>query len=120
MLRPGVEGLSENITVRNVIGRFLEHSRVFYFANGGNDEVYIGSADWMARNLKYRIEVVAPVSDPSLQHYLKNVLLAAYLRDNVKARQLQPDGSYAKIELEPGEKPFDSQQFFMNHETALS
>ncbi len=120
MLRPGVDGLSENITVRNVIGRFLEHSRVFYFANGGNDEVYIGSADWMARNLKYRIEVVAPVSDPSLQHYLKNVLLAAYLRDNVKARQLQPDGSYTKIEMEPGEKPFDSQQFFMNHETALS
>jgi polyphosphate kinase len=120
MLRPGVEGLSENITVRNIIGRFLEHSRVFYFANGGDDEVYIGSADWMARNLKYRIEVVAPVSNPSLQHYLKNVLLAAYLRDNVKARELKADGSYVKIELEPGEKPFDSQRFFMNHETALS
>jgi polyphosphate kinase len=120
MLRPGVEGLSENITVRNVIGRFLEHSRVFYFANGGDDEVYLGSADWMSRNLKYRIEVVAPVSDPSLQHYLKNVLLAAYLRDNVKARELTPDGSYVKIPMKPGEKPFDSQQFFMNHETALS
>src|SRR5438046_10621427 len=66
-LRPGVAGLSENITVRNIVGRFLEHSRVFYFANGGEEEVYIGSADWMARNLKHRIEVVAPVSDPSLK-----------------------------------------------------
>ena len=120
MLRPGVPGLSENITVRNVIGRFLEHSRVFYFANGGNDEVYIGSADWMSRNLKYRIEVVAPVREPPLLHYLRDVLLAAYLRDNVKARELQPDGSYARIQREPGEKPFDSQQFFLNHETALS
>jgi polyphosphate kinase len=120
MLRPGVEGLSENITVRNVIGRFLEHSRVFYFANGGDEEVYLGSADWMARNLKHRIEVVAPVSNPKLQHYLKNVLLAAYLRDNVKARELTPEGSYVKVAMDPGEKPFDSQQFFMNHETALS
>ena len=120
MLRPGVPGLSDNITVRNVIGRFLEHSRVFYFANGGEDEVYIGSADWMSRNLKYRIEVVAPVSEPSLRHYLKDVMLAAYLKDNVKARQLQPNGSYARIERQPGEKPFDSQQFFINHETALA
>ncbi|HKO60018.1 MAG TPA: polyphosphate kinase 1 [Pyrinomonadaceae bacterium] len=120
MLRPGVPGLSENITVRNVIGRFLEHSRVFSFANGGDDEVYIGSADWMKRNLKYRIEVVTPVSDPSLRRYLKDVLLAAYLKDNVKARQLEPDGSYTRIERQPGEKPFDSQQFFINHETAFS
>jgi polyphosphate kinase len=120
MLRPGVEGLSENITVRNIIGRFLEHSRVFYFANGGEEEVYIGSADWMARNLKYRIEVVAPVTNPALQHYLKHVLLAAYLRDNVKARELNPDGSYVKVSMELGEKPFDSQRFFMNHETALA
>ena len=120
MLRPGVEGLSENINVRNVIGRFLEHSRVFHFANGGEEEVYIGSADWMSRNLKHRVEVVAPVTKPALKDYLKNVLLAAYLRDNVKARELKPDGSYAKVARQLGEKPFDSQQFFMNHETALS
>jgi polyphosphate kinase len=120
MLRPGVAGLSENITVRNIVGRFLEHSRVFYFANGGEDEVYIGSADWMARNLKHRIEVVAPVSDPSLKHYLKDVLLAAYLRDNVKARELQPDGTYRPVPLAAGEKRFDSQTFFVGHETALS
>ena len=119
-LRPGVPGLSENITVRSIIGRFLEHSRVFYFANGGDDEVYIGSADWMSRNLNYRIEVVAPVSDPSLKHYLKDVMLAAYLRDNTKARELQPDGSYAKVSRQPGERPFNSQEFFIAKETALS
>jgi polyphosphate kinase len=120
MLRPGVPGLSENITVRNIVGRFLEHSRVFHFANGGEEEVYIGSADWMSRNLKHRIEVVAPVAEASLKHYLKDVLLAAYLRDNVKARELQPDGTYAAVPRKPGEEPFDSQAFFVGHETALS
>jgi polyphosphate kinase len=120
MLRPGVPGLSENITVRSIVGRFLEHSRVFYFANGGDDEVYMGSADWMSRNLNYRIEVVAPVSDPQLKHYLKDVILAAYLRDNTKARELQPDGSYAKVPLEPDERPFNSQEFFIARETTLS
>jgi polyphosphate kinase len=120
MLRPGVEGLSENITVRNIIGRFLEHSRVFYFSNGGDDEVYIGSADWMSRNLKHRVEVVAPVSEPSLKHYLRDVLLAAYLKDNVKARELQPDGTYAKVTRNAGERPFNSHNFFISHETALS
>jgi polyphosphate kinase len=120
MLRPGVAGLSENITVRNIVGRFLEHSRVFYFANGGDAEVYIGSADWMARNLKHRIEVVAPVSDPALKHYLKDVLLAAYMRDNVKARELQADGTYTAVRRGADEKPFDSQAFFVGHETAIS
>jgi polyphosphate kinase len=120
MLRPGVPNLSENITVRSIIGRFLEHSRVFYFANGGDDEVYIGSADWMSRNLNYRIEVVAPVSDTSLKHYLRDVMLGAYLRDNTKARELQPDGSYTKVPMEPGERPFNSQEFFISRETALS
>jgi polyphosphate kinase len=115
MLRPGVPNLSDNITVRNIIGRFLEHSRVFYFANGGLEDVYIGSADWMSRNLKHRIEVVAPVSDPAMKHYLKNVLLAAYLRDNVKARELQPDGSYAPVS-HAGEKPFASQLSFIPEE----
>jgi polyphosphate kinase len=120
MLRPGVPGLSENISVRNIIGRFLEHSRVFYFANGGDEEVYIGSADWMSRNLKHRIEVVAPVSDPALKHYLKTVLLAAYLRDNVKARELQPDGSYQAVSRADDEKPFASQTFFMQQETSMA
>jgi polyphosphate kinase len=113
MLRPGVPGLSENIAVRNIVGRFLEHSRVFYFANGGDADVYIGSPDWMARNLKHRIEVVTPVTDPAMKTYLKNVLLAAYLRDNVRARELQTDGSYAKVQLAADEEPFDSQEFFI-------
>jgi polyphosphate kinase len=112
MLRPGVSGLSENIKVRSIVGRFLEHSRVFYFANGGDEELYIGSADWMSRNLKHRIEVVAPVSDPSSKAYLKDVLLHAYLRDNLRARELQPDGSYRALPL-GADGEFDSQAYFV-------
>ena len=112
MLRPGIPGLSENISVRGIVGRFLEHSRVFYFANGGDDDLYIGSADWMARNLKNRVEVVTPVTEPGAKQYLKEVLLDAYLRDNSKARQLHSDGSYTPI---PSESPqaFNSQTYFM-------
>ena len=119
MLRPGVPGLSENISVRNIIGRFLEHSRVFYFANGGEDDVYIGSADWMSRNLKHRIEVIVPVSDPALKHYLKSVVLGAYLRDNVKARVLQPDGLYVPV-ADAAEKPFISQTSFIDENNAAA
>jgi len=118
MLRPGVPGLSETITVRNVVGRFLEHSRVFYFANGGNEEIYLGSADWMSRNLKHRIEVVTPVSDPAAKTYLKVQLLSAYLRDNAKVRTLNSDGSYSPVERQPDEETFDSQQFFIGRGAA--
>ncbi len=120
MLRPGVEGLSENITVRNVVGRFLEHSRVYYFENGGEEEFYIGSADWMSRNLKHRVEVVVPVSELSAKEYLKNELIEAYLKDNVKARELQPDGSYVPVRIAPGDRPFDCQSYFIAHETTHS
>ena len=113
ILRPGVAGLSENIRIRSVVGRFLEHSRVFYFANGGDEELYIGSADWMSRNLKHRIEVVAPVTDPEAKQYLKDELLDAYLRDNSKARELQVDGSYARIPSNSGEA-FNSQAYFID------
>jgi len=112
MLRPGIPGLSENIRVRSVVGRFLEHSRVFWFSNGGDDEVFIGSADWMARNLKHRIEVVAPVTEPKLKRYLRDVLLDAYMADNTKARELQPDGSYAPISGRS--EPFNSQDYFID------
>jgi polyphosphate kinase len=111
MLRPGIPGLSENIRVRSIVGRFLEHSRVFWFANGGNEEVYIGSADWMTRNLKHRVEVVAPVSDPEAKRFLRDVLIDAYLTDNTKARELQPDGRYAPVVTRS--EPFDSQEYFM-------
>jgi polyphosphate kinase len=114
MLRPGVPGLSETIKVRNIVGRFLEHSRIFYFENGGESEVYIGSADWMHRNLSNRVEVVAPVLDAELRSYLRDIVLAAYLRDNVKARNLRPDGTYERVEIGPDETPFDVQKYFMN------
>ncbi len=111
-LRPGVPGLSETITVRSIVGRFLEHSRVFYFANGGVEEFYIGSADWMTRNLKHRIEVVTPVLDSDAMHYLREVLLDAYLRDNVKSRLLLPDGTYGPVPSNSA-FPFNSQEYFI-------
>jgi polyphosphate kinase len=112
MLRPGVKGLSETVHVRSIVGRFLEHSRIFCFENGGEDDVYIGSADWMTRNLDRRVEVVTPVLDSNLKRYLKDVVIAAYLRDNVKARLLNADGSYERIAIEPGEAAFNSQLHF--------
>ena len=112
MLRPGVAGVSENIRVRSVVGRFLEHSRVFYFENGGEPEVFIGSADWMARNLDRRVEVVTPVKSVELRKYLKDEILDAYLRDNVKARELQPDGSYARARVAENTEGFASQVYF--------
>lgn len=112
MIRPGEPGLSQTIHVRSIVGPFLEHSRIFYFANGGDEEVYIGSADWMARNLDRRVEVVTPVLEPQLKQFLKDTVLAAYLRDNVKARVMNSDGSYEPPAMAPGEEPFNSQLFF--------
>ena len=117
-LRPGVKGLSSNIQVRSVVGRFLEHSRVMYFANGGEPEhaeVYIGSADWMLRNLDRRVEVVVPILDPEIKSYLKDVYLDAYLRDNVNARQLRADGTYKPNANGTGES-FDAQMFFVGRD----
>ena len=112
MIRPGEPGLSQTVHVRSIVGSFLEHSRIFYFANGGDEEVYIGSADWMTRNLDRRVEVVVPVLDPKGKTYLKDTVLAAYLRDNVKARVMNSDGTYEPPPMEPGEEPFNSQTFF--------
>ena len=112
MLRPGVPGLSENIRVRSIVGRFLEHSRVLHFLNDGADEVYMGSADWMVRNLNRRVEVVTPVEDPRLKKYLKEDVLDVYLRDNTNARELQPDGSYVRVRVDEGGELFDSQMYF--------
>lgn len=93
-LRPGVRGVSDHIKVRNIVGRFLEHSRIFYFANGGEDEVYLGSADWMPRNLYERVEVLFPIKDVMLKQRIRGEILEAYLADTMQARILQPDGSY--------------------------
>src|SRR5437899_3450293 len=87
-LRPGVRGISERIRVRSSVGRFLEHSRIFYFANGGQDEVYLSSADWMPRNLYERVEVMFPVKDPMLRNRIMHEILSAYLADSIKARVL--------------------------------
>ena len=95
-LRPGVPGLSDNIRVRSIIGRFLEHSRIFWFANAGADEIFCGSADWMTRNLYERCEVVFPVVDPALKTRLRDEILSSYLLDNVKARTMRPDGTYQR------------------------
>jgi polyphosphate kinase len=114
MLRPNVPGLSETISVRSIVGRLLEHSRVYYFANGGDEELYTGSADMMSRNFDRRVEVLTPVYDPNLKKYLTDVVLAAYLKDNVKARRMLPDGSYERIRPAPGEERFDSQMHFQN------
>ena len=113
MLKPEVAGLSENIRVRSVVGRFLEHSRIFYFANGGQEEVYMGSADWMPRNFDRRVEVITPVQDESIKQYLVDEVLSVYLRDNVKARRLLSDGSYERIKAEPGEEKINSQEYFI-------
>jgi polyphosphate kinase len=94
-LRPGLEGISDNIRVCSVIGRFLEHSRLFWFANGGDDEIYIGSADWMARNLDRRVEAVVPIDAPDLQGRLLR-LINTYLSDNSTAWDMQPDGSFSR------------------------
>ncbi|MHB1022178.1 MAG: polyphosphate kinase 1 [Acidobacteriaceae bacterium] len=95
-LRPGIQGLSERIHVRSVVGRFLEHSRIFCFANNGDEEIYCGSADWMPRNLLERCEVVFPVRDKHLRDRLRHEILAPYLVDNTKARLLTPSGSYVR------------------------
>lgn len=111
-LRPETEGFSENIRVTSVVGRFLEHSRIFYFAAGGAEEVYIGSADWMSRNLDRRVEVMSPILDEKIRHEIKEGILETYLRDTVNARLLKPDGSYEKIPPGKDELPFASQMLF--------
>jgi polyphosphate kinase len=114
ILRPGVKGLSERIRVRSIVGRFLEHSRVFHFANGGNDEIYLGSADWMPRNLFERCEVAFPVRDPAALARIHDEILPAYLADTVKARLQQPDGSYIRASrVLKDAKPFSSQEFLI-------
>src|ERR1700744_284854 len=111
-LRPGVKGWSERIRVRSIVGRYLEHSRIFCFANGGKEEIFCGSADWMPRNLVERCEVVFPVTQLDLHRRLREEILAAYLADNTKARVLQPDGEYVRAARSGPE--FSAQDFLMH------
>jgi len=116
-LRPGIPGTSENITVTSIVGRFLEHSRIYYFRNGGDEEIYLGSADLMNRNLNRRVETLFPLEEPGLVDHVRNCILSIYLADNVKARRMSSDGSYKPIPSS-GE-PLNSQEWFLEQAKAL-
>lgn len=116
VLRPGIKGLSENIKVVSIVGRFLEHSRIFYFANGGDNEVYIGSADWMQRNLDRRVEAVVPIKDKRIVDYLRYEVLDAYLRDTMNSQVLMENGTYTELSPYNDEIGFDSQKYFVGHD----
>ncbi len=114
-LRPGVPGISENIRVRSIIGRFLEHSRIYYFGNNGRAEVYLGSADMMQRNLNTRVETLFPIESQSLRSVIYDNVLMPILADTANAHELQSDGSYRRIKPDGEDVPFDSQNWFINH-----
>ncbi len=112
VLRPGVVGVSENIRVISVVDKYLEHSRIYYFRNGGTSMVYLSSADWMPRNFYHRIEIAFPIEEPSLRDFVSGDLLEAYLKDNVKARLLLPDGRWVRKPVAEGEMRFHAQSYF--------
>ena len=111
-LRPGVPGLSENIRVISIVSRFLEHSRIYYFHNGGTEQIYLGSADLMPRNLDRRVEVLFPVENPTLIRQTEQAL-AVYLADSVKARQMQADGTYLRVKSQEGAESMNSQSWLI-------
>jgi polyphosphate kinase len=112
-LRPGLKGVSENIRVTSIVGRFLEHSRIFYFRNGGEEEMYAGSADLMPRNINRRVEVIFPIERAPLVRLLRDKVLNVYLQDNVKARRMKADGSYERVAPKPGQKPVCAQEVLL-------
>jgi polyphosphate kinase len=113
-LRPGIAGVSENIRVTSIVGRFLEHSRIYYFKNGGDEQIYLGSADLMPRNINRRVEVLFPIEDPQMIHYLRHAVLDTYLKANQKVRRMKADGTYYQITPEDGEEPLDAQSWLIN------
>ena len=112
-LRPGVPGVSERIRVRSIVGRYLEHTRIFCFENGGNPEIYLGSADWMPRNLRRRVEVLFPVEDKALVRRIRSEVLSVCMADNVKARELHADGTEQRHTPKDGEQTMSSQEALM-------
>src|SRR5687768_13907619 len=112
-LRPGIPAISENIRVRSIVGRFLEHSRIYWFQNGGQEEMYFGSADLMERNLDRRVETMTPVRDPEILEHLRDIVLTAYLRDTDRAMVLDSSGRYDRPAAASGN--FNSQQFLLQH-----
>jgi polyphosphate kinase len=113
-LRPGMKNVSENIRVISILGRFLEHSRIFYFFNKGQEEIYLGSADLMTRNLSHRVEVVFPVENPEHVRYLRDHVLERYLKDNTRARRMQTNGEYQREHVKDGDEPIDIQEWLMS------
>ena len=113
-LRPGMKNISENIRVISVVGRFLEHSRIFYFYNGGKEEIYLGSADLMTRNLNHRVEVVFPIGSAEHIRYLRDHVLDLYLKDNARAWRMQADGKYKREHLSDADERIDIQEWLMN------
>lgn len=114
-LRPGLPGISENITVTSIVGRFLEHPRIFYFRNGGDEEILIGSADLMPRNLDRRVELLFPITNPDLRDAIRDNILRVHLQDNQQARRLLSDGTYERVEPRSGEPELDSQAWLIEH-----
>ena len=114
-LRPGIPGVSDNIRARGLVGRFLEHSRIFYFGNHGEEEIYLGSADMMQRNLNNRVETLFPIEDPVLRQAIRKRVLQSCLADTVNAHELLSDGTYVRVRPAPGEPLFDSQSWFITH-----
>jgi polyphosphate kinase len=114
-LRPGMKGVSDNIRVISVVGRFLEHSRIYYFCNGGNEEIYLGSADLMPRNINWRVEVLFPIQDRRIIRYLADDVLKTYLAANTKTRILKSDGTYQYIQPEPGEPALNPQEWLTQY-----
>jgi polyphosphate kinase len=108
-LRPGIAGVSDNIRVRSIVGRFLEHSRVYWFGNDGEPELYCASADWLERNLMRRVETCFPILDPALADRVKHEALDNYLADNTNAWLLGPDGHYARASPQGGAMPHSAQ-----------
>jgi polyphosphate kinase len=114
-LRPGIPGVSENITVTSIVGRFLEHPRIYYFENNGDSEVLLGSADLMPRNLDRRVEQLFPVEDTDLRESVHQHILSVHIKDNQKARRLLPDGTYEQVLPQDGEPELNSQQWMIEH-----
>ena len=112
-LRPGIPGVSDNIAVHSIVGRFLEHSRIYYFHHGGRETILAGSADIMPRNLNQRVEVLFPIEDTRMVRYLRDEVLDVYLRDNIKSRLMLPDGSYQRAEPNKGDTLLNAQEYFL-------